>query len=385
MKLAFIHNEKRIGTGANIINNLIASKLRSRHIDVRNFYPKFLLNDTPVHFKGINNILFFYSLLEKRDEFLRCDIIQGTTYTPLAFLQFSRPIVSHFGSTTIGFLRAVPKTSFLEKGCPEIFYKLQKAGVIKDINIKTRRPLNDISAVEKYAAEKVDYIIATSEIVKNDLASLGVNPDKITVIHNAIEDYWFDREILLDDKQPKIIFLGRIGEDAFTLKLKGVDRLIYLAQKFPDISKLSVLMSKNIKLITWLRNNVQNHTVLNNFQKDLIPDVLRKEAGSIALLVSRYEGFSLSLIELMSQKIVPISYPVGVAPELLVNGKNGFIVHSLEEAEEKINLLLNDSNLRMKLANNAYQSSKKFRAEMMIDQMITLYNKILMEKSSNKL
>lgn len=385
MKLAFIHNEKRIGTGANIINNLIAEKLRSRNIDVRNFYPKFLLSDTPVHFKGINNILFFYSLLEKRDEFLRCDIIQGTTYTPLAFVQFSRPIVSHFGSTTIGFLRAVPKTGFLEKGCPEIFYRLQKAGVIKDINIKTRRPLNDIVAIEKYAAEKVDHIIATSEIVKNDLMGFDIDADKITVIHNAIEDYWFDQGILLDDKQPKIIFLGRVGEDAFTLKLKGIDRLVYLAQKFPDISKLSVLMSKNIKLITWLRANIQNHTVFNNLQKDLIPNVLRKEAGSIALLVSRYEGFSLSLIELMSQKIVPISYPVGVAPELIIDGENGFIVHSLEEAEEKINLLLSDSDLRLKLANNAYQTAKKFRADTMIDQMIVLYNKILTEKPGSKL
>lgn len=385
MKLAFIHNEKRIGTGANIINNLIAKKLRSRDIDVRNFYPKFLLSDTPVHFKGINNILFFYSLLEKRDEFLRCDIIQGTTYTPLAFVQFSRPIVSHFGSTTIGFLRAVPKTSFLEKGCPEIFYKLQKAGVIKDINIKTRRPLNDIVAIEKYAAEKVDYIIATSEIVKNDLIGFGIGADKITVIHNAIEDYWFDQEILLNDKQPKIIFLGRVGEDAFTLKLKGIDRLIYLAQKFPAISKLSVLMSKNVKLIAWLRNNIQNHTVFNNLQKDLIPDVLKKEAGSIALLVSRYEGFSLSLIELMSQKIVPISYPVGVAPELIIDGENGFIVHTLEEAEEKINLLLNNSDLRLKLANNAHQTAQQFRADKMIDQMIVLYNKILTEKLGTKL
>ncbi len=47
---------------------------------------------------------------------LRYDIIQGTTYAPLAFLRFSRPIISHFGSTTFGFLRAAPKINLLENG-----------------------------------------------------------------------------------------------------------------------------------------------------------------------------------------------------------------------------------------------------------------------------
>lgn len=87
----------------------------------------------------------------------------------------------------------------------------------------------------------------------------------------------------------------------------------------------------------------------------------------------------------MSQKIVPISYPVGVAPELIVDGENGFIVHSLEEAEAKINLLVNNADLRLRLADKAYQSAKKFRAETMIDQMIVLYNKILTEKPGTKL
>jgi len=66
MKIAFIHSDKKIGTGAHFINDLIACKLREKGTEVNNFYPQFLLTDTPIHFKGINNILFFYSLLEKR-------------------------------------------------------------------------------------------------------------------------------------------------------------------------------------------------------------------------------------------------------------------------------------------------------------------------------
>ncbi len=377
MKIAFIHSDKKIGTGAHFINDLIACKLRGKGTEVNNFYPQFLLTDTPVHFKGINNILFFYSLLERREEILRHDIIQGTTYTPLAFLRFSKPVVSHFGSTTVGFLRSVPKTNRLENGCSEVFLRLKQSGAIRELNIKTRRPLNDIASIEQYAAERADYIIATSDIVKNDLVSVGIEAEKIEVIHNAIEDYWFDVKNSNLENMPTLVFLGRIGEDPFTLKLKGVDRLIWLFERFPEVKKFSVVMSRNKKLTQWMKNNIPNLALVVNATKDTIPSLIQPYAGGIALLTSRYEGFSLSLIEAMSQRLVPISFPVGVAPEILRNGENGFIVHTDEEDEEKINLLLDNTALRHRLASAAKETAKQFKSDTMIEKTILLYNKIL--------
>ena len=377
MKIAFIHSDKKIGTGAHFINDLIASKLREKGAEVDNFYPQFLLTDTPIHFKGINNILFFYSLLEKREEILRHDIIQGTTYTPLAFLRFSKPVVSHFGSTTIGFLKAVPKTNHLENGCSDVFFRLKQLGVIRELNIKTRRPLNDIASIEQYAAERADYIIATSDIVKKDLISVGVAAEKIEVIYNAIEDYWFETPNNSPLTEPAIVFLGRIGEDPFTLKLKGVDRLIWLFERFPEVKKFSVVMSRNKKLVQWMKNNIPNHSIIANAVKDGIPSLLKQYAGGIALLTSRYEGFSLSLIEAMSQGLVPISFSVGIASEIIRNGENGFIVHTIEEAKEKIKLLLNDAALRHRLALAARETAKQFKSDTMIEKIFALYKRIL--------
>ncbi|MBU2539586.1 glycosyltransferase family 4 protein [Patescibacteria group bacterium] len=377
MKIAFIHSDKKIGSGAHFINDLIAGKLREKEVEVNNFYPQFLLNDTPTHFKGINNILFFYSLLERRDEVLRHDIIQGTTYTPLAFLRFSKPVVSHFGSTTTGFLRAVPKTGLLEKECNDVFLRLKQSGAIRELNIKTRRPLNDIASIEKYAAEHTNYVIATSNIVKDDLVGVGIAIEKIEVIHNAIEDYWFETLDADFNNKPSLIFLGRIGEDSFTLKLKGVDRLICLFEKFPEVDKFSVLMSRNKKLTRWMKDNIPNHSVIVNAVKDTIPDMLNRYAGGVVLLTSRYEGFSLSLIEAMSQRLVPISFPVGVAPEIIRDGENGFIVRTLAEAEEKISLLIKDAVLRRRLSLNAKETAEQFRSDVMIEKTIALYKKIL--------
>lgn len=377
MKIAFIHSSKKTGTGAHFINDLIACKLRNREIDVESFYPKFLLQGTPTNFKGINNILFFYSLLEKRKKILACDIIQGTTYTPLAFLRFSKPVVSHFGSTTRGFLRAVPKTCNIEDGCVKIFHQLKKDGAIKELNIKTRRPLNDISLIEKYAAERADYIIATSRIVKNDLIEMGIPAEKIKIIHNAIEDYWFDNADFEPAAEPGIVFLGRIGEDSFTIKLKGIGRLILILKQFAEIPKLSIIMSRNKPLLSWLRNRIPRHTVMANVSKENIPTLLSQRAGSIALLTSRYEGFSLSLVEAMSQQLVPVTFPVGIAPEIIRDGENGYIVNNVEEAMKKTRLLLNDASLRNELSLNAKETARQFRSETLINQTISLYREIL--------
>lgn len=377
MKIAFIHNNKKMGTGAHYINDLMATKLKESGVDVMNFYPKFRLTDAPSHLKGINNVLFFYSLLEKRKEVLKCDIIQGTTYTPLAFMHFSKPIITHFGSTTRGFLNAVPKTHELEPECVRIYRRLKKEGAVTSLSLKTRRPLRDVAIVEHYAAQRSNFVIATSEIVRQNLIDAGTPPEKVGVVHNAIEDYWFDGPCSVPGGDPAIVYLGRIGEDPFTLKLKGVSRLIYLFRKFPHIKKLSIVMTKNKALVAWMRHHIANHTVAANVKKDGIPPLLQAHKGSIVLVTSRYEGFSLSLLEAMSQGLVPVSYPVGVAPEIIVDGVNGFVVSSLEEAEEKIALLLHDHDLRRHMSERASRTACLFRSDILASRLISIYKTVL--------
>ncbi len=209
MKVAFIHNEKKIGTGAHYINDLMASKLKESSVEIKNFYPKTSLIDTPVHFGGIKNILFFYSLLERRKEILKYSLIQGTTYTALPFLAYPVPVVCHFGSTTKGFLSSTPFASKLENGCRKVWYKLKKDGAISELNIQTRKPLRDIADVESYVASRATAVIATSENVRKELISCGIDQNKIYLIHNAIEDYWFDAlEQSILTTAPHIVFLG---------------------------------------------------------------------------------------------------------------------------------------------------------------------------------
>lgn len=381
MKIAFIHNEKKIGTGAHYINDLMSQKLTSSNIDTKNFYPKNSLIETPVHLSGIKNILFFYSLLEKRKEILKYDLIQGTTYTALPFLAYSIPVVSHFGSTTRGFLDSTPRASKMENGCRKIWYKLKKDCAISELNIKTRKPMRDIADIEEYVASKASAVIATSENVRRELLLMGTKPENVYLIHNAIEDYWFETSIKNNLPPLKIVFLGRLGNDSFTLKLKGLDRLIYLWQKFPMIEKVCLAITTNKTLIEYLKSNIPKLTLEVNIKKDDLPEKLLSLRGSILFISSRYEGFSLSLIEGMSQGLIPIAYSVGVVPEIIHNGKNGFIVSSVSEAAEKVNEIINNKKLRESMSDEAIKTSKQFSSEKITKELIDLYKKVITASS----
>ncbi len=378
MNIAYIHNSKKLHTGAHYINNLIVSKLRDNGIAVEEYYPKQELLDQPLSMKGLANILFFYSLLEYKRKILRNDIIQGTTYTPLTFLAFNKPVISHFGSTNYGFLKNVPLTHCMGE-TNRILYKLRKDNVMPELNLRTRRPLRDIAEIERYVAQRATKVIAVSNVVKEELILQDVRPENIVVIPNAIEDFWFDT-VTNTPTEPHIVYTGRLGNDSFTWKLKGLDRLLAMYAEFPEIPKLSLVMSTNVNLQTWLQLNISRHTGLFNILKSEILSQLQGQFGSIFLLTSRYEGFSLSLIEAMSQGLVPVVYSVGIVPEIIEDGKNGYVVDTNDDMHARISELLNDRDKRMKMAVNSQKTAGMFRAKLMTNRLSDLYQNITEEK-----
>lgn len=363
-------------TGAAQINRLMASALAVRGIEVRNFYPRTQLTDAPAHLKGVANILFFYSLLEHKEKMLKYDVIQGTTYTPLPFLAFNTPVVCHFGSTARGYLTSTPRTSELSATERDVFKELQRLAIIPEFDLKTLRPMEDIADIEMIAATRATACIATSLKVRDELIAGKVSAERIYVIHNAIEDYWFAPARTVDPKPPHLVFLGRLGNDVFTLKLKGLSRLVQFYRAFPEVPKTTICMTTNRKLKDWLRVSFPNHHMYVNLRKDFIPGALASLYGSILFVSSRYEGFSLSLVEGMSQGLVPIAFPVGVAPEIIRDGENGFLVSTTEQAMSRAKELLNNKEKRLAMASAAKQTAEQFRSVHIAEDLEKVYRSV---------
>jgi len=379
-KILYIHDEKRIKFGANYINELIVQKLRKSGYVVDTIYPKQSITMFSKSLKGITNILFFYSLINKKFHSKKYKIIQGTTYTVLPFLDNGVKVVSHFGSTTFGFLKSVPSTKKLaseKKELLKIFSKLKKRLNITDYSVSIKS-LQDINKIKIEVARKSDAVIATSKKVKRELVKCGVKKEKIFLVHNAIEDYWFKTKIKKSVKQKaNLVYLGRMGDDTFTIKLKGISRLFYVLKRFPENNKKIIGMCHNVVSFQKFFLKLPNTQLFLSLKKDKIPQNISENFGDIYINTGRYEGFCLSLVEAMSQGIVPITFSIGVVPEIIKNGKNGYIVKSLDEMVKKINYLQNKPKLRKKMALNAVKTSKQFNSNDLVKKLDKIYSSLV--------
>lgn len=275
----------------------------------------------------------------------------------------------------------MPLANGLNAETRRFWYELRKGGVITELNIKTRRPLRDIADVEEYVASRATAVIAASKHIRQELLTAGIQREKIYIIHNAIEDYWFESPPQQFMPEPSLIFLGRLGSDVFTLKLKGLDRLIHLYRHFPRTRKLIFCITKKKRLISWLKSEISNLKVFQNVRKDKLPGLLRPFCGGVLFIPSRYEGFSLSLVEGMSQGLVPVVYPVGIAPEIIRNGKNGFLVSSQTEAIKKVQQLFANTHLRKRLSIEAFRTSQQFTSQLITKRLIEIYKSIMRSKN----
>jgi glycosyltransferase involved in cell wall biosynthesis len=381
--ILYIHQEKKPKYGAHYINELIISKLRKKGCSVETIYPAESISLFSKSLTGIGNMLFFYSLISHKNHADNYDIVQGTTYTVLPFLGSKTPVISHFGSTTYGFLKSVPSLRRLESEKNSLLgiYSNLKENLGITRRSSSIKSLRDISRIEVEVARKSTAVIASSEKVRNELVKNGVKAERIHVVHNAIEDYWFRTKPFKRVKNiAGIVYLGRMGDDTFTIKLKGINRLLYILKKFPNLDKHVIGMCSKVDRYYRLFSGIPRVSASLSVEKKQIPALLRQHYADIYVNPGRYEGFCLSLIEAMSQGLVPVTFPIGVAPEIIVNGKNGYIVNNLDSMAKTLCMLAKNPAKRKIMAESAMKTAGEFSANRMAGQLMEIYAEVCRKK-----
>lgn len=381
MKVLYVHRYRKVLTGAHYMNRLMIDMVRAKGVGVKNTYPSENFESANPPLGSLGEIPFKYPILKNPSNVKHFDAIQAPTYLILPFTKFSTPTISHFGSTARGYIEAFKRTP-LEKDTKKAWLKLKKYGLIKRLDFIPDREIKDISRMENLAAKNSSAVIAASKVIAKDLIEMGADAHKVIVAYNVIADFWFSRP-RKTIKTAKLITICRTGEDRLRWSIKGIDRLITIYENVSGIDKISILKTSNGKLASAIKD-IPNNTVYFNLAPHEIKRKINPLSGSIFLLTSRYEGFSLTLIEAMSQGLIPVVFSVGVAPEIIINGENGFLVDNTQEAIEKIRLLSSDYNLRNTLSKNSRITSLQFKSETLADKLITLYKKLNEHEVKNK-
>jgi glycosyltransferase involved in cell wall biosynthesis len=155
-----------------------------------------------------------------------------------------------------------------------------------------------IPTIAKWTFESADKIICYTEEEKKELVSLGINPDKISVIHNGIDTDLF-APALKKEKTNHLLWIGRFTPG------KGVDYLIdafgILLADFPDLvlvmvgkGPLKEHIHQKIKLLDLEKNVILYDFISNNE----LPDLYRR--SDVFILSSIYEGVPRTILEAMS-------------------------------------------------------------------------------------
>ncbi len=178
-------------------------------------------------------------------------------------------------------------------------------------------------------------IVGVSEAVAKNIESCGINKNQIKVIRNAINvDAMIEQQLSKNEARtvldiaPEKIVIGNIG---ITREVKAQNMLIDgfapLAKENPN---LHLLIVGGGPLEDDLRQQAEKLGIAQQVTiTGLLPNAYRYvRAMDIFIMSSRYEGFSITLLEAMSAKLPIVATAVGGMPEVL--GERGILIPALD-------------------------------------------------------
>lgn len=226
--------------------------------------------------------------------------------------------------------------------------------------------------IENHAYNTADGVIAVSEQMKTDVVeAYGINPKKVTVIHNGIDPEFykptFDNNLLVEfginPEIPFVLFVGRITRQ------KGISQLISAAKYFNK--NCQIVLCAGAPDTDEIAKETENLIAELKSQRDgiiLISEMLPREKVKVLYSNARvfacpslYEPFGIINLEALSCETPVVGSAVGGIPEILTEGETGYLIplesvsrtdfnpKNPEEFQRnfasKINLLLEDETL----------------------------------------
>jgi len=143
--------------------------------------------------------------------------------------------------------------------------------------------------------------------------------------------------------------------------LKGADRLIEafqrLAPDFPDV-KLKILgwyLKAEREQLQALAGDSKQIELVRATTNPITLEIIRRSL--VLVHPSRCEGGPRTVIEALAAGVPVVVFDVGLIPELIRHGENGFVVPggNVRELEERLRELLADPELRRRLGANGYE------------------------------
>jgi glycosyltransferase involved in cell wall biosynthesis len=196
--------------------------------------------------------------------------------------------------------------------------------------------------------------------------------DYIATIHHGIDIQLFDFQPAPGDT---LLFFGRIHND------KGARQAIEIAKACSKKLLLAGIIQDQAYYDHDVAPHIDDGTV--TYVGSVAPAARNRLLGNACALLHPIqfdEPFGLSVIESMACGTPVIAFDRGSMPELIENGKHGFLVNSVDEAISAV-----DHISEIDRADCRRHVERRFTVERMVREYIHLYERILAAESDRSL
>jgi alpha-maltose-1-phosphate synthase len=194
------------------------------------------------------------------------------------------------------------------------------------------------SWAERTALEAADAVIAVSAGMRRDVLAAypGVDPDRVTVVHNGIDtaEYAPDEgtDVLtrlgIDPDRPSVVFVGRITrQKGLPYLLRAAtdlpaDAQLVLLAGAPDTPEISAEVTALVEELRGIRSGVV-------WVADMLPkpDVIQiLSHTTVFVCPSIYEPMGIVNLEAMACRAAVVATATGGIPEVVADGQTGLLV-----------------------------------------------------------
>ena len=227
-------------------------------------------------------------------------------------------------------------------------------------------PVSELSRPTLWGMRHANAIFAVSESIRVNLIDLGLSPDNIYTVHNAVDSDYFDPDIPLNTR-PSVreqfgipVNAPVVGIAARMNPWKGQIELIGAASQLKEtFTNLHVvILGANVpsmraeyeKLAH--EGGIADRVHFGGYQKDVRPFL---KEFDIFVHPSYGEPFGLSIVEAMAMRKPVIACGTGGVPEIITHGSDGWLVEerSAEAVAAGITALLNERELCQQMGERA--------------------------------
>ena len=235
-------------------------------------------------------------------------------------------------------------------------------------------PNEDRYELVKDAVKHVDAWHTSSKVTQNKMIELGIPKEKIILIPLGVDFDYFNTSNKKHSKENLIIPANKIvigyfqkdgsgwGNGNEPKLIKGPDIFCDVVERLSQTYDIFILLTGPARgyVKSFLRN--KNIAYCHEYLKDPNQVANYYKASDLYLITSREEGGPKSILESMACGVPLVSTKVGMAEDIIIDGKNGYLV-DIEDVDTIYNracTLIENQELSLKFINSGLKTVKEY-------------------------